>query len=652
MPVKTTIQVRRDTAANWTSTNPILASGEIGLETDTNKTKFGNGSSTWTALSYSASGLKVSDTAPTGATSGDMWLDSTTGKTYTYYDSFWVEQNGANSGKDGYSPAGNAIANGDFSKWTRGISFTNPTLGTYTADRWNTETGGTTGFVVSQQAFTTGTAPVAGYEGQYFARYAATTANAVHGFNQRIDDVRSLAGKTVTFSIWMKAAAATTILVNIDQWYGTGGSGDTFQETTFSVTTSWQRFTWTISLASLAGKTIGTNSYTNVRILNTTNTAFTLDIWGVQLEVGAVATPFKPAGGNTATDTLTSGSAGFDGVLVSTNSATNGSGSGTPAWAGFDVAGKNKIINGGFDFWQRGTSFSSAGTPYTADRWWLSSDLTGTRTISQQTFTPGAAPVAGYEAPYFLRFAQTTTGTGSYGGLSTKIEDVRTFANQTVTLSFFAKADAARTITPSLIQNFGSGGSGNVNAASTTFNLGTSWTRYSVTWNLPPISAKTVGTGSWLELYIGLPVNTVQTIDIWGVQLEAGSVATPFSRAGGTIQGELAACQRYLSKIGGDVLYSTIGLGSASSTTLAKIYMKHPITLRTPPTSPEWSTICLFDGVGAIIPVTALTLNTGQSGNDTAYLEVTVASGLTQYRNYWLITNNSLSGYVRLPAEL
>ena len=56
MTVQTTIQHRRDTAANWTSTNPTLASGEMGVETDTNKFKIGDGSSTWTALSYQGVG--------------------------------------------------------------------------------------------------------------------------------------------------------------------------------------------------------------------------------------------------------------------------------------------------------------------------------------------------------------------------------------------------------------------------------------------------------------------------------------------------------------------------------------------------------------------------------------------------------------------
>lgn len=46
------IQLRRDSAANWTSSNPILADGEIGLERDTDKFKVGNGIATWTARPY------------------------------------------------------------------------------------------------------------------------------------------------------------------------------------------------------------------------------------------------------------------------------------------------------------------------------------------------------------------------------------------------------------------------------------------------------------------------------------------------------------------------------------------------------------------------------------------------------------------------
>jgi hypothetical protein len=67
------IQVRRDTAANWTSTNPTLASGEMGFETDTGKFKIGNGSTAWTSLAYSFNAT-ISTSQPSGGNNGDVWM--------------------------------------------------------------------------------------------------------------------------------------------------------------------------------------------------------------------------------------------------------------------------------------------------------------------------------------------------------------------------------------------------------------------------------------------------------------------------------------------------------------------------------------------------------------------------------------------------
>lgn len=59
MARKTLIQVRRDTAANWTSANPTLSAGEPGFETDTGKVKFGDGSTAWTSLAYVVTDAKM-----------------------------------------------------------------------------------------------------------------------------------------------------------------------------------------------------------------------------------------------------------------------------------------------------------------------------------------------------------------------------------------------------------------------------------------------------------------------------------------------------------------------------------------------------------------------------------------------------------------
>jgi hypothetical protein len=70
MPVQTQMQVRRGTASSWTSTNPTLAAGELGFETDTGKFKIGTGASTWTALLYAGGGQNTLTTYQYTATAG------------------------------------------------------------------------------------------------------------------------------------------------------------------------------------------------------------------------------------------------------------------------------------------------------------------------------------------------------------------------------------------------------------------------------------------------------------------------------------------------------------------------------------------------------------------------------------------------------
>src|ERR1700691_5409998 len=62
--MRVTLQLRRGLAAQWTSANPVLAQGELGLETDTDKVKIGDGSTAWTSLSYFAGTVASSTTTP------------------------------------------------------------------------------------------------------------------------------------------------------------------------------------------------------------------------------------------------------------------------------------------------------------------------------------------------------------------------------------------------------------------------------------------------------------------------------------------------------------------------------------------------------------------------------------------------------------
>lgn len=217
---------------------------------------------------------------------------------------------------------------------------------------------------------------------------------------------------------------------------------------------------------------------------------------------------------------------------------------------------ENLIINGNFDIWQRGAS-GTAG--YVADRW--KNDIIGsTAAISRQSFTLGQTDVPN-EPRYFHRVTVTSVaGAGNLVVFQQLIESVRTFAGQTVTLSFWAKADASKNIAVELEQSFGTGGSPSSNVAGigvTTCSLTTSWQKFTVTASFPSISGKTLGSNGndailvnfWLDAGSNFDSRTNSlgqqsgTFDIAQVKLEPGDTATDFVPR--RIEDELAKCQRY-----------------------------------------------------------------------------------------------------------
>jgi hypothetical protein len=329
------------------------------------------------------------------------------------------------------------------------------------------------------------------------------------------------------------------------------------------------------------------------------------------------------------------------------------------------VSSGNAIINGAFEINQRGFTSGTVGGTFPFDRWVTDATGDGTTTFSAQTFTPGAAPVAGYEGTNFLRLVTTgQTSSSVRSSFTQRIENVRTFAGETVTLSFFAKSGSG---TPKLalemFQNFGSGGSANVFFTGQQVTISSSWTRYSATFSAPSISGKTIGANNNLSLNIFVSAGSnldartgslgiqSNTFDIWGVQLEAGSVPTPFRRNANSIQGELAACQRYYLRHNASSTnaFERVGLGSATSTTAASILIPIPVQLRTNPSSIEFSGLSLFDGT-AFTAVTGATLD--NAGVKIVVVVATVASGLTQFRPYQLGANNNANMFLGINAEL
>jgi hypothetical protein len=326
----------------------------------------------------------------------------------------------------------------------------------------------------------------------------------------------------------------------------------------------------------------------------------------------------------------------------------------TSVWnVGFGQAGKNKIINGNFGVWQRGTTFNAIpNNSFVADRWSWFYDGTATWNCTQQTFTPGSAPVAGYEGSFFMRAALSANTSGTYGNFIQKIEDVRTFAGQPVTISFWAKADSARSSLVYFIQNFGSGGSSTVVVTTPSITYSTSWARYTFTLSAPSIAGKTIGTGSYLEIGIRTTATSGSTLDIWGVQVEYGLKATPFQTAsGGSIQNELAMCQRYYWRVTGGDIYASYGLAYPTSTSDALAWVQFPVIMRTKPSGIDWTGLALHTpGISSFAFTTLVIGNANTFG-------VQLAGGvagtpLVAYRPYFVSMNGSASHYLGFSAEL
>ena len=205
----------------------------------------------------------------------------------------------------------NHIINGNFDVWQRGTSFTSSG---YCADHWRAECALGSTMVHTQQPFPLGQTKVPNNP-EYFCRTVATTGGGVTSFimqTHRIEFVKTLSGVTATFSFYAKADAVKNMTVEFNQYFGTGGSPSatvtTIGVTKVALTTSWQKFTVTVALPSISGKTLGTdlNDYLAVnfwfdagsdfdaRTDSLGNQSGTFDIAQVQLEQGSVATPFEP----------------------------------------------------------------------------------------------------------------------------------------------------------------------------------------------------------------------------------------------------------------------------------------------------------------------------------------------------------------------
>ena len=322
----------------------------------------------------------------------------------------------------------------------------------------------------------------------------------------------------------------------------------------------------------------------------------------------------------------------------------------------------NPVINSAMQVWQRGTSISAPASSYTytADRWRLSTQANQASTVSSQVTNDTT------NLPFIQYCARVQRNSGQTGATQMSfIQGMETinsipYAGKTVTLSFYARAGANYSPTSNAFNfmvytgtgtdQFPTSYTGGATAANASVTLTTTWVRYTVTGTIA-----TTATEIGLYAY-WTPTGTAGAndyVEITGVQLEVGSVATPFKTYAGTIQGELAACQRYYYRAGGSSLYEPLSGYSAAYTTaiIDPIVVPAPVTMRIAPTSLDTSTIQLTDGVTSYTTGT-WALSPYGSKNYLAAKYTHGSAALTIYRPYLVCANNSTNAYIGFSAEL
>ena len=371
---------------------------------------------------------------------------------------------------------------------------------------------------------------------------------------------------------------------------------------------------------------------------------------------------------------------------LATNAITDASGGNTATINSYtptesNMAGRNRIINGDMRIDQRnaGALVTPANSQYLVDRWQAS--LTQASKYTAQQNAGSVTPPTGYSN--YLGFTSSSAysvTSGDVFGFGQVIEGFNaadfgwgTANAQTVTLSFWVRS--------SLTGAFGGAvkndGDTRNYPFTYTINSANTWEHKTVTiagdtsgtWN----STNGVGmnirfslgcgttysgtAGAWTATNIWQPTGSTSVVGtsgatfyITGVQLEAGSVATPFEHR--QYGQELALCQRYFVKYGGDSPYEVVAVsGLASNSTTGQFYNTFPVRMRVKP-SVAFNAIDVADGINPAIAVTSATVSSTVSSTQAISLTLNVASGITAPRPLYARGRNSLESFLSYSAEL
>ena len=311
---------------------------------------------------------------------------------------------------------------------------------------------------------------------------------------------------------------------------------------------------------------------------------------------------------------------------LSVNAITNAAGGNTATINGMTPTGpslqgfRNRLFNGSYAVAQRGTTFASGSNnddTYNLDRWYVLSDGNDIVDITQNT---AAAPT---DQKYCIALDVETTA--KKFGIAQIIENINCadLQGQTVTLSFQAKVSAttkldnvkcaivawsgtADSVTSDIISAWGAEGTNPTLIANATYenspanlNVTTDWETYTVSAPIDTASTNNVIVFIWSDV---TDTTAGDFLYLAGVQLEAGSVATPFERR--PYGAELALCQRYYEVIGGGQTLTLYAEGYAGAVTGNWTFKVEKRATPTMTTSGTFTTLNVTGGI-VITPSTS-----------------------------------------------
>lgn len=264
---------------------------------------------------------------------------------------------------------------------------------------------------------------------------------------------------------------------------------------------------------------------------------------------------------------------------IRVNAITDASGGNTATINGVNIRSgaldpNNRIVNGAFDFWQRGTSFTTA--VYTADRWVLGTSG-GTTTVSRQSHTLGTQFGNNNPSVFARLDVSGQSASAHYSVFAQRIESVRSYAGQTITILGWARrASGTGNMAVEAFQYYGTGGTPSATTliSPATVTLTGSWAPFAVTFAVPSITGKTLGTNNNDYLAVqfwasaGADYNSrtnslgLQTIaiDLWGIHIKVGTHTTAIISEYNQpdLGSEEIRCARYFERISNEVGLDTV----------------------------------------------------------------------------------------------